>query len=400
MKLIRTGRKCLLVPLLMLVCCIPVAAQEPSGERDNKQAARLVQALNSRFYRERREARRKLAAMGPAAVKPLLGALKSNVSGIRSNAAFILGCMKVREAMPQLLDLVDDPSLEVRREAVEALGQVGREAVDLLRAHLEGAKGRRKEFIEQLLGRALTGAVTEYLDNMRITSRSFLYCPGLIEMLKLLGPGVLEALKRLSDWSNFQAQPDWQRMQYICYYALNTIGDLGDPAAKDFLKKMYKEAKVSGSLVYRAGAAMALAKLGEQSQAQEIIRDIKLDIYTTSEQGKHSSLGATYLEIGKLDKAEEHFLKARELQPEEMSYTFRLGCVYGCKGDAVKAVAHLEEVVEKKFIKASVLSRIGYFQKIRESDEWKKFMEEAMEKEKAAAEKEEEKKESEEEKEE
>jgi HEAT repeat protein len=369
-----------LMLVLVFALCQPVGAQEePAGSGKGNAAAPLVKALNSRFYHKRREARNMLEAMGPDAVKPLIEALKNDVSSVRSGAALVLGRMKVMEAIPKLLRLIDDPSLEVRKEAVEALGQVGTDAVDILREQLKGAEGRRKQLIENLLGRALEGAVAEYVKKMMITPGKCLYCPGPIEELKKLGPGVLEALRRLSDWTQYGT---------TSYYALNTIGDLGDEKAKDFLKKKYEDAKLTGTVVYRAGAAMALAKLGEPSYAQKVITDLKQGVYSTTQAGIHSSVGATYLEIGKLEEAEKEYLAAKKLLPEDLTYTFRLGCVYGAKGDAKKAVVHLKETVEKGFVKASYLQRVGYFKKIHESEEWKKFIEDALKKEQAESEKE------------
>jgi tetratricopeptide (TPR) repeat protein len=359
---------------VLLFCCTQLFAQEEpaAGGADRAQTARLVKALDSRFHSTRGEARTLLGAMGAAAVKQLVEALENDLPGVRSNAALVLGRMKVKEAVPELLRLVEDPSLEVRKGAVEALGQVGTDAVDILRHELENARGRRKEVIEGLLGRALEDAVTGYIEKMMISPDKCLYCPGPVEELKKLGPGVLKALEQLSDWN---------RYGYMSYYALNTIGDLGDKKAVDFLKKKYDEARLTGTVVYRAGAAMSLSKLGEPSYAQKVITDIKTDVYTNTEVGKHSSSGATYLEIGKLDEAEKEFREAKKLMPDELSYTFRLGCVYGLRGDAKKTVEYLKGPVEEGFVKASFLQRVAYFNKVRDSDEWKEFIKEALEKE-------------------
>jgi HEAT repeat protein len=364
---------------LALLIASPAFAQEGQlrEEKVRADAGELVARLNSRFFGDRTGARTRLEAMGRAASKALLEALNSDIADVRSGAALVLARMKIEDAVPEIIRLLDDPSLGVRRRAKEAVSELGTRAVAQLQKELKSAEGRRKKIIEELLGHALEKAVTAYIQQMMITEQKCLYCPGPVEELKELGPGVLKALEALSDWHRQQAP-------VISYCALNTIGDLGEPGAKDFLKKMYKQAlsEKPQSMVFRAGAAMALAKLGEPSYAEEIIKDIKLGVYPSiGDAGKHSSLGATYLEIGKLDEAEKEFKEARRLSPADAAYVFRLGCIYGMRGDAKKAVEHLKEAVKQDVVKPTMLERIGYFKRIRESKEWKEFLKEVLEKE-------------------
>lgn len=364
---------------LLLLC--PAFAQEERAAQgpDRADTGKLVSQLNSRFFGDRLGARSKLEEMGEGASEALLEALNSDIAGVRSGAALVLARMKIENAVPEIIRLLDDPSLGVRRRAMEAVSELGTRAVSQLQKELEGAESRRKELIEELLGHALEKAVTAYIQEMMITEQKCLYCPGPVEELKKLGPGILKALEKLSDWHG-------QQIAVVSYCALNTFGDLGDPAAKDFLKKMYQQAlsEKPQSMVFRAGAAMALAKLGEPDYAKEVIRDIKLDVYPTiGEAGKHSSLGATYLEIGELDEAEKEFKEAQKLGPADSAYTFRLGCVYGLRGDAKKAVECLREALKQEVVKPAMLERIGYFKKIRESKEWKEFVQEVLDKQKA-----------------
>jgi tetratricopeptide (TPR) repeat protein len=366
-------RSVLSLALTLMFLCPVLAQEEPKPERgDPADTGKLVSQLNSRFFGDRLGARARLEEMGAGASEALLEALNSDIAGVRSGAALVL-------AVPEIVRLLDDPSPGVRRRAVEAIGELGTRAVGQLQKELEGAQGRRKELIEELLGHALETAVTAYIQQMMITEQKCLYCPGPVEELKELGPGALKALEELSDWHR-------QQSPVISYCALNTIGDLGDPATKDFLKKMYQQAlsEKPQSMVFRAGAAMALAKLGEPDYAKEVIRDIKLDAYPSiGEAGKHSSLGATYLEMGMLDEAENEFREAKKLGPADSAYTFRLGCVYGLRGDAGKAVECLREALKQEVIKPAMLERIGYFKKIREAREWKEFVKEALKEEKA-----------------
>jgi len=368
-------RQLFIILSLVAICATGLAQDEPP-EAASKSAEKLVEQLNSRYHDERREARTGLEAMGEAALKPLLKALESDVSGVRSNAAVILGRMKIKEALPELLKLVDDNSLEVRKKAAEAMEKVGPQALEMLRGYLEETGGKRRELIEDVLGRALLEMVKDYIEKNAVDTGKCMYCPGQIKELKELGPGIRKALEYLSDWSRFGT---------VSYYALNVFGDLGDKEAAEFLRKKHDEAKGAGVMVYRAGASMALAKLGEPKFAEELIKDIKMGIYTSGA-GQHSSLGATYLEMDKLDEAEYEFKEAIKIAPE-ISYTFRLGCVFGMKGDAAKAVEHVKKAVEGEFIKASLVRRFAYFDKVRDSKEWKEFIEGALKAEKEESEK-------------
>lgn len=373
-------RKCgsVLTAAMILTLVAVLAAQEetPTGAEGEARASHYIAALNSRFLEERREAGRKLEAIGEAAIRPLVEALRSGDPGLRSSAAIVLGRMKVKEAVPELIELAEDPALAVRKHAAQALVKVGADAAGVLRAELRESRGERREFIGKILDRVVLGAVRKYLDDMTVTPRLCLYVPGPIEELKKLGPEARRALEQLSDWNTHNV---------TSYHALNTIGELRDTAAVEFLKKKHDEALTSKprNMVYRAAAAMALAKLGVPSYSQKLISEILKDEYHQPAQpeAKHSSAGATYLEMGLADEALKHFHEARKRKPTEMAYTFRLGCAYALKGDAAMAVSFLKEAVKEGFIKASLLVKIGYFKKIRATKEWKNFISEALKKE-------------------
>ncbi len=373
-KTLSTLAICLAGAFVFVLCTQTAAQDAPEQAGTQAEIQACIEKLTSRFFKERSEARRSLEKMGQSALKPLLKALRNPHSEVRANAALALGRMKAAEAIGELLQLAGDPALFVRKQTYEALAIVGEMAVGVLQRQLELAEGKRKEFLKKLLGRILYEVVKNYLEETMIDNRKYLYCQGYAGKLKAVGPGVLEALKLLSNW-------DREEYRMISYYALNAIGDLGDASAKSFLKKKYDEALRANILVQRAGAAMSLAKLGEPKWGHAIISDIKKNVYNSDETGKHSSSGATYLEMGLLDEALKEFLEAKKLAPEDPSYTFRLGCVYGLKGQAKKAISYLKEVVKEGFVKPSMLERIAYFRKIREGKEWKAFIEEAQKKE-------------------
>jgi HEAT repeat protein len=71
----------------------------------------------------------------------LLQALSSNDLAVRAEAAFLLGRLRDRRAVPSLQAAVEDASARVRVEAAQALARLGEEAIarENLRAELTGA---------------------------------------------------------------------------------------------------------------------------------------------------------------------------------------------------------------------------------------------------------------------
>ena len=66
-----------------------------------------------------------LARVGPPAVSPLLGLLRSNEKEPRRWAAYTLGLLKDSRAVDPLIERLDDSRSEVRKTAARALGEIG-----------------------------------------------------------------------------------------------------------------------------------------------------------------------------------------------------------------------------------------------------------------------------------
>jgi hypothetical protein len=77
-----------------------------------------------------------LGRIGPAAVPPLMQALRHRDAQVRRQSALVLARIgpPAREAVSELTGLLDDPDEEVRKAAARALGQIGPEAADAVPA--------------------------------------------------------------------------------------------------------------------------------------------------------------------------------------------------------------------------------------------------------------------------
>ena len=101
----------------------PPADARPS---DGVVVARLVEALKDPDLDVRLHLGAALAQVPNAAVDPLTAALRDANPSRRAGAAYALGLIggRAADALPVLLDVLDDPELEVRRQASQAVNRV------------------------------------------------------------------------------------------------------------------------------------------------------------------------------------------------------------------------------------------------------------------------------------
>lgn len=110
----------------------------------------LIEALKHRDFQA--SACWALMRIGEPALSALIKALKEEDSEARGLAAYILGNMREREAVPPLISLLKDTDFGVRRKAIRALGKIGdsRAIPVLLEILSEGDEGIRVVTIEAL----------------------------------------------------------------------------------------------------------------------------------------------------------------------------------------------------------------------------------------------------------
>ncbi|MEO2091088.1 MAG: HEAT repeat domain-containing protein [Gemmataceae bacterium] len=116
-------RAAIAVTCALLVSPALPAADPPS---DAVLVRRLVDALKDADPDVRQNLATALAKIGPAAVEPLTGALKDGLAERRAGAAYALGLMggTAKTALADLLELLDDKDVDVRRQAAYAISRV------------------------------------------------------------------------------------------------------------------------------------------------------------------------------------------------------------------------------------------------------------------------------------
>ena len=113
---------------LMVAAALSQAA--PPAERrpalDDDTVRRLIDALKDTDFEVRQNLGAALAKAGPRTVPLLREALKDKLVERRSGAAYALGLLgdAARPALPELLDALNDPDTDVRRQASYAIVRV------------------------------------------------------------------------------------------------------------------------------------------------------------------------------------------------------------------------------------------------------------------------------------
>ena len=109
-----------------LAAAMLFGAQTDDRLSDAAVAARLVDALKDPDLEVRLALGQALTKVSGVAVGPLTVALKDPLPARRAGAAYALGLIgdRANDALPNLLDALNDPELEVRRQAALAVGRV------------------------------------------------------------------------------------------------------------------------------------------------------------------------------------------------------------------------------------------------------------------------------------
>ncbi len=110
----------------LLACCLCVNAQPTTVAPDDAIIKRLVTALGDGDPDVRQNIALALAKIGSDSITPLSAALTDPNAERRAGAAYALGLIgeSANAAIPSLLNLLDDVSVDVRRQASYAVSRI------------------------------------------------------------------------------------------------------------------------------------------------------------------------------------------------------------------------------------------------------------------------------------
>jgi len=184
-----------------------------------------------------------LLRMGDVVVPPTMKLLNDNDWYVRRNALYILGEIKVADAIEAMGKLVHDDHEQVEMEAISALGKIGSEKI---RPYLiDALKSKYKSVIL---------AAVHHLprDDVKVV------IPDLLKML--------ERKKRIPD----------KKEEEIRRNVIQTLGEVGDDYSIEGLMRIIKERSLIGSdllLGTKEAAIEALGKFGTQ-KAKETLQEL------------------------------------------------------------------------------------------------------------------------------
>lgn len=115
------------MPAMVLAGLLTIAVTPATWAEDPKDiSARLIKALNDPDQEVRQNLANALARIGEPAVGPLVEALKDTDPNRRAGAAYSLALIGTRadSALPDLMDALSDPVVEVRRQVSYAISQM------------------------------------------------------------------------------------------------------------------------------------------------------------------------------------------------------------------------------------------------------------------------------------
>jgi HEAT repeat protein len=115
--------------MILLALLFGAAAMATSAQpvpTDDQVIATLIDALKDTDPDVRTNLSAALAKFGAVAVEPLVKALKDDSAGRRAGAAYALGQLgsQAKPALPQLLELLKDEQVEVRRQVSFAISRI------------------------------------------------------------------------------------------------------------------------------------------------------------------------------------------------------------------------------------------------------------------------------------
>jgi len=216
----------------------------------------FTQALKEGPVNDREQAALVMGRIGSPewATIPLLGALdKSRPWPVRSRAAWALGQLKDRRAIPALVETLKDEEEEVASAAASALSAIGEPAVPSLISTLRNEQPRMRQMAVKALGKMGTLAVRPLLNIIQDEKQPDNVIRGTAEALGLLREA--EAIPHLINLLHV-------RGGRLAESAVAALAAIGEPAVQPLIDSLPAQ---SSALELRKAIVSALVAIGEPS---------------------------------------------------------------------------------------------------------------------------------------
>lgn len=230
-----------------------------------------------------------LRVMG-AATSELIKLLHHEVRDVRGDAAKALGSSGNIEAIPALMEALEDRDVYIRSRAEEALSRIGESAMPILFETMRNASGYKSSGAAGALGKIGAPAVPQLLEMLEDESpkiqhgalwtlgqtRDIRAVPALLKALGHADEGMRSSaaygLGSIGDPNTLDALLDTLNdiEARVRYAATETLRDMGDVRAVPNLIEMLHDADTE----VRTSAALALAELGDPQAVPALIEKL------------------------------------------------------------------------------------------------------------------------------
>jgi len=314
-----------------------------------------------------------LRKLGLRAERDLLFALTDEDKEIRRQAIESLGNAGSEAAVPELLKFLGQVHDQAVKEAArDALVRIGPKAVEAARrAHAAGDV--TKEAAETIGALFYQEEVERILDRLVTEEGGSGFYEGLFKDLEKFGKDkALPVLRRMLREPGYKYRLADRRERVYQYefrmreLAIMALGEIGDTEAAGPLKEALKEASPGGVDSTHEEILVALYRLGEKKPLDDFVAKSRADADAALRGdakddgcGILFSLGLVLNRVGRRDEAEDTYGKlVRAVEEHKLTAsaknvlpaaTYNLACLSALKGESTRAVDLLEKAVKAGF---------------------------------------------------
>lgn len=362
--------------VLILASPVCLCAQEaerppkpPRAEAGPEEIQSAIAGLTSRYFEDRADARERLRTIGEPAVPAIVSLLGSPSASLQVEGARLLGDLRSSSGVEPLVRLLSSENIAVSGAAESALVRIGESA----RPALEAEKARNPAVAERIdaVLAFLQQRQVEAVLNACITPKGgWGHYDGQYAALVAMKPPPTPVLLRMfldSDYEFTDVTLDENRQGIMRLLAGEALGDVGDPAAIEPLKKSVGDVRANiGIRPYGRDSAMfSLYKLGVKEYAvaeREALEKLPMP------QRNWSRLAEVYTRMGDYPSAlaayETRLAQVREENAQSIE-CYNMSCILSVMGRKEESVSFLRKAVEKGYRDWDWMDRDGDLKGIR-----------------------------------